>query len=84
MKHIKLFEQFIGEKNSQFVNEAHGDPIRTMEKVKAYLEAEGETVEVQGSKLIIELPNQTKALPPKYNKIIQKVIKMRCNRVLYG
>lgn len=68
MKHVKKY--------IQFVNEAHGDPIRTMEKVKTYLESEGETVEVQGSKLIIELPNQTKALPPKYKKIIQKVIKM--------
>lgn len=68
MKHVKKY--------IQFVNEAHGDPIRTMDKVKSYLESEGETVEVQGSKLIIELPNQTKALPPKYKKIIQKVIKM--------
>lgn len=58
------------------INEAHGDPIRTMEKVKAYLESEGETVEERGSKLVIGLPNQTKALPPKYKKIIQKVIKM--------
>jgi hypothetical protein len=60
----------------QFLNEAHGDPVKTMEKVKAYLEAEGETVEVSRTKLSIPLPNQTKALPPKYKKIIQKVIKM--------
>lgn len=68
MKHIKEY--------NQFVNEAHGDPVRTMDKVKTYLEAEGETVEDSGSKLIIDLPDQTKVLPPKYNKIIQKVIKM--------
>ena len=68
MKHVKEY--------NQFVNEAHGDPIRTMDKVKTYLESEGETVEVRGSKLVIELPNQTKVLPPKYKKIIQKVIKM--------
>jgi len=68
MKHIKEY--------SKFVNEAHGDPIRTMEKVKAYLEAEGETVREYKQYLTIELPNETKTLPPKYNKIIQKVIKM--------
>jgi len=68
MKHIKEYRKFI--------NEAHGDPLRTMEKVKTYLESEGETVEESGSKLVIELPNQTKVLPPKYKKIIQKVIKM--------
>lgn len=68
MKHLKQY--------TQFVNEAHGDPVRTMDKVKSYLESEGETVEDSGSKLIIDLPDQTKVLPPKYNKIIQKVIKM--------
>ena len=68
MKHIKEY--------SKFVNEAHGDPIRTMEKVKAYLETEGETVREYKQYLTIELPNETKTLPPKYNKIIQKVIKM--------
>ena len=68
MKHVKLY--------NQFVNEAHGDPVKTMEKVKAYLESEGETVESSSTKLTISLPNQTKALPPKYKKIIQKVIKM--------
>ena len=68
MKHIKEY--------GKFVNEAHGDPIRTMEKVKAYLEAEGETVREYKQYLTIDLPNETKTLPPKYNKIIQKVIKM--------
>ena len=68
MKHVKKY--------TQFLNEAHGDPIRTMEKVKAYLEAEGEEVNEYGGHLTIDLPNQTKTLPPKYKKIIQKVIKM--------
>ena len=68
MKHVKEY--------NQFVNEAHGNPLRTMSKVKSYLEAEGEEVEERGSYLTIDLPDQIDALPPQYNKIIKNVIKM--------
>ena len=62
--------------NEYVLNESLGNPIKTKDVVQKYLESIGETVVDSGTRLDIELPNQIKALPSKYNKIIQKVIKM--------
>lgn len=70
MRHLQLFEQFIGEAV---------DPVGTQEKVRKFLEGEGYEVEGSGAKLSIKLPNQTKEIDPKMQKTIDKVKKIAKN-----
>jgi len=71
-KHVKLFEEWDSMQN---VSEA-ADPISTQEKVRKFLEGEGYEVSGSGTTLSIDLPNQTKVIPPKMQKAINSIKKI--------
>ena len=75
MKHIKLFEEW---NSAESLNEA-ADPISTQDKVRKFLEGEGYEVQGSGASLMVDLPDQTKVIPPKMQKAINKVKKIAKN-----
>lgn len=77
MKYVKLYEQFLTSDIEQ-INEA-ANPVGTQDKVRSFLEKEGYEVSGSGTTLEVKLPNQTKAIPPKMQKAINKVIKLAKN-----
>lgn len=77
MKYLKLYEQFLTRDFEQ-INEA-ADPVRTQDKVRSFLEKEGYEVGGSVTTLEVKLPAQTKAISPKMQKTIDKVIKLAKN-----